>query len=256
MNIPKIVLLAGKGDSTNILFNGLNKTNPFVCIIQEDPVNRMEFLKRRIKKLGIGKVIGQILFQLFIVKFLDLTSGKRKKQIMGDFQLNSNEIPRQILFPVKSVNDDRCIKKLQDINPALVIVSGTRIISKQVLNCISARFINIHAGITPLYRGVHGAYWALVNNDQVHCGVTAHFVDAGIDTGGVICQQPIPVSPSDNFVTYPIIQLGVGINLMKKAITRVLDKDFDTIEVKGDSRLWYHPGIFQYLYFRLSRMVK
>ena len=256
MNIPKIVLLAGKGVSTNILFNGLNISNPFVCIIQEDPVNRIEFLKRRIRKLGIGKVIGQILFQLFIVKFLDLTTGRRKKQIMEDFQLNSDEMPREILFPVKSVNDARCIKKLQYINPDLVIVSGTRIISKRVLNCISARFINIHSGITPLYRGVHGAYWALVNNDHAHCGVTVHFVDAGIDTGGVICQQLIPVSPSDNFVTYPLIQLGIGISLMKKSIARVLDKDFGTIDVQGDSRLWYHPGIFQYLYFRLSRKVK
>ena len=42
----------------------------------------------------------------------------------------------------------------------------------------------MHAGITPQYRGVHGGYWAVVNNDPEHCGVTIHFVDKGIDTGG------------------------------------------------------------------------
>jgi folate-dependent phosphoribosylglycinamide formyltransferase PurN len=72
---------------------------------------------------------------------------------------------------------------LKAINPDLVIVNGTRIISKKVLSSINSKFVNIHVGITPKYRGVHGTYWALVNNDVENSGVTVHFVDEGIDTG-------------------------------------------------------------------------
>jgi folate-dependent phosphoribosylglycinamide formyltransferase PurN len=66
---------------------------------------------------------------------------------------------------------------LKAINPDLVIVNGTRIISKKVLSSINSKFVNIHVGITPKYRGVHGTYWALVNNDVENSGVTVHFVD-------------------------------------------------------------------------------
>jgi folate-dependent phosphoribosylglycinamide formyltransferase PurN len=53
---------------------------------------------------------------------------------------------------------------------------------------INSKFVNIHVGITPKYRGVHGTYWALVNNDVENSGVTVHFVDEGIDTGNIINQ--------------------------------------------------------------------
>jgi methionyl-tRNA formyltransferase len=39
---------------------------------------------------------------------------------------------------------------------------------------INSKFVNIHVGITPKYRGVHGTYWALVNNDVENSGVTVH----------------------------------------------------------------------------------
>ena len=66
------------------------------------------------------------------------------------------------------------------------------------------------AGITPLYRGVHGAYWALAEGRRDLCGVTVHRVDAGIDTGEVLAQVLIDPTPQDNFVTYPWLQVAEG----------------------------------------------
>jgi folate-dependent phosphoribosylglycinamide formyltransferase PurN len=37
---------------------------------------------------------------------------------------------------------------MKAINPDLVIVNGTRIISKKVLSSINSKFVNIHVGIT------------------------------------------------------------------------------------------------------------
>mgnify|MGYP003330073050 CR=1 FL=1 len=50
--------------------------------------------------------------------------------------------------------------------PDVIIVNGTSILSQSVLDSCNALFLNTHCGITPKYRGVHGAYWALVNNDN------------------------------------------------------------------------------------------
>ncbi len=253
MNNPKIILLAGKGSSTNIIYHALKNEFPLAAIILEEPVSKTGFLKKRINKMGIWKVTGQIFFQLIIVKFLHLVTVKRKKAILQQYAMDNSGLPATMITPVNSVNDDRCLQVLKDISPDLVIVNGTRIISKQVLDTIPAKFINMHAGITPMYRGVHGAYWALVNNDAMHCGVTVHLVDPGIDTGAVIARQIIPLNKKDNFVTYPLLQLGEGIPLLKKAIKNILQNRLVLIDSPGQSRLWSHPGFFQYLYHRILK---
>ena len=253
MNHSKIVLLAGKGTSTNILYNALKNDLTIDTIIVEEPVGKRTFLKKRIKKLGLWRVSGQILFQFFIVKILNLSSGKRKKAILQQFSMDNSALPLEKIKQVVSVNDETCLQLLHKIGPQLVIVNGTRIISRRILDAVSAPFINMHAGITPQYRGVHGAYWALVNNDEKNCGVTIHLVDAGIDTGGVICQKTITVDRTDNFVTYPLLQLGEGIPLMKQAITDILQNHLVRIEASKQSRLWSHPTIWQYLFYRIGK---
>ena len=256
MSDPKIVLLAGKGLSTNILYHALKNEFSIDTIILEEPVGKKEFLKKRIKKLGLWKVAGQVLFQLIIVKFLNLSSAVRKQQILQNFSFDSSDLPAEKIKRVASVNDDACLQLLQTIAPQLLIVNGTRIISKRVLDGVSATFINLHAGITPQYRGVHGAYWALVNKDAQHCGVTVHRVDTGIDTGDVISQRTISPEPRDNFVTYPLLQLAEGIPLMKKAIADILSGSLNSTKATGESKLWSHPGFGQYLWQRIAKGIK
>ncbi len=201
-------MLVGKGISTNILYHSLKSEYNIEAIIQENGVPTKEFLKKRIKKVGFWKVAGQVLFQISIAKILNVTSQKRKKEILENYELNSDPIPSEKVLHVDSVNNAKCISSLQKTNPEIVIVNGTRIISKKVLDSIPVKFINIHAGITPKYRNVHGAYWALVNNDQENCGVTVHEVDSGIDTGNIIYQKTIDVTRRDNFSTYPLLQFA------------------------------------------------
>lgn len=248
MNNRRLIILAGKGVSTNILYNSLKNEYNIEAVILEGPVPRKEFIKKRIKKLGIGKVTGQILFQFSIAKYLELTSAKRKREILKYYQLNDAPILPNKIISVKSVNDPESINLLKKINPDLVIVNGTRIISKEVLNSIPVKFVNIHAGITPKYRNVHGAYWAIVNNDLANCGVTVHLVDPGIDTGNIIYQQTIELTGKDNFATYPVLQLCVGIILLKKALSDIFSNQLVFKKTNLESRIWYHPTLWQYLY--------
>lgn len=251
MDQRKIVMLAGKGVSTNILYHALKNEFKIEAIILENGVNRVEFLKKRIKKVGIVKVAGQVLFQLSVAELLKLFSEKRKRQILSQFNLHDAPIPEDKAIEVMSVNDESTIAILQKLQPTVVIVNGTRIISKEVLNCVEAKFLNIHAGITPNYRNVHGAYWAIVNNDYDNCGVTVHLVDPGIDTGNIIYQKKIVVTPKDNFTTYPLIQLAEGINFMKKALRDIFEDKLITKKRKGNGNLWHHPTLTQYMFHRL-----
>jgi methionyl-tRNA formyltransferase len=245
----KIVLLAGNSESSIYLYNKLNKKFIIDYVLIEERVSTLKLIKSRIKKFGLLKVINQLLFQTVLVFLLKLFSKSRINEIQQQFGLENNEIPSKKLINVESVNCDDCLRVLKQIKPDLIIVNGTRIISKNILNNVKALFINTHVGITPEYRGVHGAYWALVNNDAQNCGVTVHKVDEGIDTGDLIAQSTIKITRKDNFVTYPYIQTGVGILLMEETINKIINNNLDCyIKVNSISNLYTHPTFTEYLY--------
>jgi folate-dependent phosphoribosylglycinamide formyltransferase PurN len=256
MTEKKIIMLCGKGFSTNAVYHAINAVYPIAKVVVEEKVNTKEFLKRRIKKLGFITVAGQVLFQAIIVRMLNAASKKRTAQLVDELQLNGNEIPATVVSNVNSINDEEVIALLQQMQPHLVIVNGTRIISKKVLSCVQCRFINTHAGITPKYRGVHGTYWALANKDLENSGVTVHLVDAGIDTGSVLYQAVVKPTAKDNFVTYPILQLAAGIPLLKQAVADALGNNIITRKGTAESKLWSHPTIWQYLRNRIFKKVK
>jgi folate-dependent phosphoribosylglycinamide formyltransferase PurN len=253
----KIIMFAGVGESTNIVYHAISKDFHIEKVFVEEAVPRKIFLRKRIKNLGFFVVVGQILFKLLIVPFLRKISREREREIKKLNDLNNKQIPGNKIQHVSSINSDDVIKFLSCCNPDIVIVNGTRIISKKILGSTDAVFINMHAGITPEYRGVHGAYWALVNRDYERCGVTVHLIDEGIDTGGVIYQDRVFPSRLDNFVTYPFLQISAGIPLIIKAINDMLLGGLDIKSMSDEnSKLWCHPTILGYLYNLLFKGIK
>lgn len=252
-----IVILGGPGASTRMVYHSLAKHFSVEKVIVEEKVPRKQFLKRRVKSLGYVKVFGQILFQMGMVLFLSKRSEKRLSEIMEQNFLSDDPIESSRVINVASVNSLETIQVLQELKPRVVVVNGTRIISKTVLECIQAKFINMHAGITPLYRGVHGAYWALVKGDRSNCGVTVHLVDSGIDTGNILHQAVIEPIPEDNFVTYPLLQLAAGIPLLVSAVGEALNGKADLLpNPAGESRLWSHPTLAGYIWNRVRYGIK
>ena len=253
---PKIVLLAAPGRSTRILYHALANRG-LDQVILEAPVPRYTFVRRRLRRLGLSKVVGQLLFRGAIVPLLHATSGARVRDILESSGLDDRPIPEERIVRVSSANAERTTKLLREIAPALVLLNGTRILKQDVLDCVPARFVNIHVGITPSYRGVHGGYWALVQDEPEACGVTVYFVDAGIDTGAIISQATIEPSERDNFTTYPLLQLARGISLLEDALPRLLRNEVvGTAAPERPSRLWTHPTFGEYLGNRIRLGVR
>lgn len=67
-------MLAGSKNTTNIIYHALKNDFNIEKVIVEQPVPKSIFLKGRIRKLGLIKVLGQILFKLIIVPYLCLSS--------------------------------------------------------------------------------------------------------------------------------------------------------------------------------------
>ena len=243
----KIVLLCSEGFSTTVLYNYISRFYPIQQVITETPMRGMALAKRRLKKLGWSVVAGQVAFMAAVVPVLRWKAALRLKELRSMEVFDETPVPASGILRVASVNDEACLALLQQLQPDLVLVNGTRIISRKILEATGAVFINMHTGITPKYRGVHGGYWAVKNNDVALCGVTVHLVDKGIDTGGVLYQALIHPGLRDNFVTYPYLQYAAGLPLVKQAAEDLFNGKLRTRPaLTTESRLWSHPTIIGY----------
>jgi phosphoribosylglycinamide formyltransferase 1 len=129
------------------------------------------------------------------------------------------------------------------------VVNGTRILSGDTLAVARAPFLNMHAGITPAYRGVHGGYWARVQGHRDRVGTTVHLIDEGIDTGGVLGQVLFTPGPVDTLWTCTYLHTAAGVPAMMEAIKAVLAGKPEPVKRPegAKSRLWHHPTLWGYL---------
>jgi folate-dependent phosphoribosylglycinamide formyltransferase PurN len=250
-----IVILGGETLWTNALANALRRHFGDIPVIIEDKESTELFLRRRIRRLGLLAVIGQVALGV-VARLLRPLIRRRERVMLASNALDTTPI-RTGIIRVASANDLSTTTILDELGAKVVVVSQTRILSPRVLASIPATFINIHTGMTPRYRGMHGAYWALMHGDAEHCGVTVHLVDSGIDTGPIIAQARIAPSRSDSYFTYHWAQLAAALPLVIRAIEDALAGRLSAspADAGAKSELFYHPTLWAYVWGGLRRGV-
>jgi folate-dependent phosphoribosylglycinamide formyltransferase PurN len=252
-----VVLLAGHDESTNIVANYLESRFRDLAVIVESPPSRVHMAVRRARRLGWLEAAGQVLFITLVQPLLHSTSKQRRENIRRASSVDST--PRVPDFSVPSVNDEQTVSLLRELRPSVVVVHGTRLIAPPLLRSLDCPILNVHAGLTPRFRGVHGGYWALAEGHPEWVGTTVHLVDPGIDTGGILAQATFEVSDEDSIATYPDLHLVHGLPLLAAQIDNVLARrslePFAESVVSGSS-LRYHPTLWGYFHRRWSKGVR
>jgi folate-dependent phosphoribosylglycinamide formyltransferase PurN len=243
-----VVLLAGPGDATNIVYHHLERHVGPVVLVQEAPVSRVILARRRARRLGWVEVAGQLAFVGAALPALRRQAGDRIAAICAEAELDRS--PVLGAHHVPSVNDPVTAALVADVAPAVVVVNGTRIISAAALGSMTCPVVNMHAGITPRYRGVHGGYWALAEDRPEEVGTTVHLVDPGIDTGDVLAQVTFAVTSADSIATYPYLHLRAGLPALVEQVGRA--RAGETLRPRpadpgAESHLRYHPTLWSYL---------
>jgi formyltetrahydrofolate-dependent phosphoribosylglycinamide formyltransferase len=86
--------------------------------------------------------------------------------------------------------------RIAGFEPDLVVLAGfMRILGPKVVGRF--RIVNTHPALLPAFPGAHAIRAALAAGVTAS-GVTVHWVDEGVDTGPVIAQVEVPVSPDDD----------------------------------------------------------
>ena len=117
------------------------------------------------------------------------------------------EVPNAYLPPGKyrtklepRVEQD-LVKMLRDAGVNLVVLAGfMRVLKAPMLDAFPRRIINIHPSLLPKFPGIEAWKQALAAGEKT-TGCTVHYVESGIDTGEIIAQREVPISPGDTPAT-------------------------------------------------------
>jgi len=97
--------------------------------------------------------------------------------------------------------DEALTERVDAFHPDLVVSAGfMKILGPAFLARFGGRIINTHPALLPSFPGAHGVRDALAYGVR-YTGSTVHLVDAGVDTGPILAQEPVPVLPGDDEAT-------------------------------------------------------
>lgn len=96
-----------------------------------------------------------------------------------------------------SLKDAEAVRQLADFKPEVIIVAAFgQILPPPVLDIPRHSCINIHASRLPRYRGAAPVAAAILAGDEF-TAISLMLMEKGLDTGPVLAQAQIPISPSD-----------------------------------------------------------
>ncbi len=92
------------------------------------------------------------------------------------------------------------VEMVRELQPSFVISFNYRhLVSKEVLELLPDRVINLHISLLPYNRGSSPNFFSFM--DDTPKGVTIHLMDKGLDTGDILCQKEVKFDESEETFT-------------------------------------------------------
>jgi len=113
---------------------------------------------------------------------------RTEKDFFELFTETSEDYSNPVYLVKGEINNKKYTDAIISPKPDLLIAYGCSIIKEPLLSAFEGRFLNVHLGLSPYYRGAGTNYWPLVNGEPEYVGATFMYIDAGIDTGEIIHQ--------------------------------------------------------------------
>ena len=149
----------------------------------------------------------------------------------------------------KDINSSEVYENINNFRPDVIIVRGTSIIRDPLINIKVKYFLNIHGGIVPNYRNVHGQFWSYYNKDYLNMGSSILHLTKGIDNGNVALMSNLDIHP-ESLKDLHLKTLMLSNKLTEKLIDNLLmGKELKSIEQNKDIKPFYGqtPKFFDFM---------
>jgi len=156
----------------------------------------------------------------------DRPAGRGQKLNQSAVKKYAAEQNLNILQPT-NLKDEAFLSELKALNANLQIIVAFRMLPKQVWQMPEYGTFNLHASLLPHYRGAAPINWALING-ETKTGITTFFIDEKIDTGEIIMQEELPISPTENAGSLHDRLMNEGSGLVLKTVKAIENDNIST----------------------------
>jgi methionyl-tRNA formyltransferase len=151
----------------------------------------------------------------------DRPKGRGLALVQSPVKESALKLNLPITQPDRIKTNDEFRAQLTAIKPdAIIVVGYGRIIPQWMLDLPPLGNINLHASLLPKYRGAAPIQWAIANGEIV-TGVTTMRIDAGLDTGDILQQQELAITPDDTAETLSPRLASIGADLAVETLRQL-----------------------------------
>ncbi len=170
-----------------------------------------------------------------VVTVPDKPAGRGRKMTASAVKRAALDAGLPVLQP-ENIKDPGFIGELKSYNADLFAVVAFRILPQDVFSLPPAGTINLHASLLPRYRGAAPINWALINGES-ETGVSTFFIEKNIDTGLLLLQDVVPISPDMTAGELHDTLSIVGADLLYQTVEGVANHTLRAIPQKGEVTL-------------------
>jgi len=132
----------------------------------------------------------------------------------------SSGIP--VLQPDRA-SDPLFLQSIGNLRPDLILTAAYgQLLPKTLLDLPRYGCLNVHASLLPRYRGAAPINWAIMNG-ETETGISIMLMDAGLDSGPVLLQEPVSISVEDTTVTLTGKLIDKAVDLLPGCIDAYLE---------------------------------
>ena len=148
----------------------------------------------------------------------DRPKGRGLELVASPVKQSALKLNLSVTQPDRIKTNDAFRAQLTALHPdAIIVVGYGRIIPQWMLDLPPLGNINLHASLLPKYRGAAPIQWAIANGETI-TGVTTMRIDAGLDTGDILLQKELPISPDDTAETLSPRLAAIGADLIVETL--------------------------------------
>ncbi len=186
----KIILWIGNEPNQIALANKVcNELSVIGMVLETKQISKRKAIN--LKQL-IDRVVSKVLFD---------KSSKTWKKLMLEYKEQFPALPNLPHIVVNSINDPETLTFTESLSPDIVMVSGTFLIRKPIIEIkLPVGILNLHTGLSPYIKGgPNCTNWCIASN-QVHLiGNSIMWLDEGIDSGNLIATETTTFTGQESF---------------------------------------------------------
>ncbi len=185
----KIILITADETRHRFFKNKINELDDFhlsLCVYEDNKKRQSTIVKKNKSfPLKLKKHFEERSF--YEKKYLKFSKNKKIKEV----KISRGELNYNI----------KLVEKIIKLKPDFIISYGCSLIKNKLIKKFNKKFINLHLGLSPYYKGSGTNFWPIANNEFQFLGATFMFIDEGIDSGPIIHQYRPSIDVNDNIHT-------------------------------------------------------